>query len=135
MTMTDAAAEEAQAAEAARRAAYTAGLRQIADWLDGHPEVKLPFYGTQHPFTWSFSGGSARAEMAAAVAAFPGRLTEKISGTHDEIYALTGTLDGVAVQFQARRVLVCTVTGYENRRVPVYGPGPLAAAGRTADPA
>lgn len=131
--MSDPAAAKADSA-AVRRAAYTAGLRQIADWLDAHPEVKLPFDGTTSPFPWFFSGKSARDRMAAAVAAFPGHLEEKVTGTHGEIYALHGAFAGVKVEFQGLREQVCTVTGYETREVPVYGPGPLLA-GPGSEPA
>lgn len=133
MTMTDAAAAKADAA-VVKRAAYTAGLRQIAGWLDAHPEVKLPFEGTLHPLTWTFGGETAREHMAAAISAFPGHLAEHATGRDDEIYAVRGAVAGVAVQFQGRRDLICTVTGYENREVPVYGPGPLLA-GPGSEPA
>lgn len=102
---------------AEERAAYVAGLRQLADILDAHPEVPLPYDGDSDEITFHFlSGEDPRAEMAAAARALPCTWRKDAS---DDYFDLFGALAGLKVRLVAFRAQVCTrrVTGTEEREV------------------
>lgn len=100
------------------RAAYTAGLRQLADALDAHPEIPLPYDGHDGPITIQFLfGADPRAEMAAAVRALP--CAWRKDARDDQYFDLNGNLAGLKLHLVAFRDEVCTrrVTGTEEREV------------------
>lgn len=95
------------------RAAYTAGLRLLADELDNHPAVPLPSHGREalmpllvfcrHPD-----------EVAAFARAVGGHLDKRASDD-SAFLRVTGRLAGLAVQAVVERDQVCerVVTGVE----------------------
>jgi hypothetical protein len=113
------------------RAAYTAGLRQLADILDAHPELPLPFEGSarsllQRITFFYLSDKDPRAALATARRAFgvPMDKNDSIPNT----FSLTGSLAGLHFSLTANRNDVCerVVTG--TREVEVTEPDPDAVA-------
>ncbi|WP_020580151.1 hypothetical protein [Actinopolymorpha alba] len=89
------------------REAYISGLRKLADLLEQHDEVPVPYQGSSaSPMTFHFLRSSVdnRAAMAAAVRAFPGRLDKDARSNY---FDLSGQLDGLHVTFTAFRNEVC----------------------------
>lgn len=103
-----------------KRAAYVAGLRQLADALDAHPEIPLPWYGAESrsPVIIGFHGADedVRKRMAAAVRAMPSCWSKD---PDEKWLNLNGQLAGLHVQLYASRDAVCTrrVVGTEEREV------------------
>lgn len=117
---------------AAKRAAYTAGLRALADILDAHPELPLPFEGTGpgcNAFSFHFlSTADPRAEMAAARRAL-GVAVEKNSSEADATYyRLSGKLHGLHFELSAFRKDVCERVVVATREIEVEEPDPAAVA-------
>lgn len=103
-------------AEALRRATYTDGLRVLANLLENHPELPLPYEGDGTAMTMMFWGPDAREELAAAARALPIRLTKNDparSGYDETYFNLDGNLNGLRIQLTAHRTQVCerVVTG------------------------
>jgi hypothetical protein len=119
--------------EAAHRAAYTAGLRALADVLDGHPEVPLPYHGNGCEISVNFlSGTDPRARMAAAARAFPCTWHKDAWETPDgssAYFDLRGELGGLRLKLSAYRSEVCerVVTGTREVTETVPDPEALAA--------
>ena len=134
MTITTVApAIDAESAEKDRRAAYTAGLRILADVLDQHDEVPLPYDGSDDEVTIHFLfGDDPRAQMAAAARAIPcnWRKNDPGDGSYDAMYLdLQGQLAGLKLKLVAYRTAVCerVVTGTREVTVTVPDPEALAA--------
>lgn len=123
------------------RAAYTQGLREIADWLDAHPEVKLPHIGAhipgcelpslpiwiRAPYKWDDDQRDARARLA-EIARAMGR-ANKGPGLVDGTFIVWRQFAGLAVFAQTERDEVCekVVTGVREETVEVPDPEALAA--------
>jgi hypothetical protein len=122
------------------RAAFTAGLRELADWLDEHPEVQTPYLGAyipgcplptmsiyvSEPYQWQPDKPSAREQLAQI-----GRAMGKFNkgpGQNADNFIVWRTFAGLAVFAQAARAEVCerVVTG--TREVTVELPDPEAMA-------
>lgn len=107
----------------AERTAYTKGLRMLADVLDAHDEVPLPFHGSGTEITIHFLfGEDARGDLASAARALPCDWRKGARGGNaDEsgYFDMHGKLAGLAVKLTAYRDAVCTrvVTGTEDREV------------------
>lgn len=128
--MTDTMAEHTGAeaargeAEAAQRAAYTDGLRKLADLLDADHDLKLPYNGTTGEMLIIPLGAeNQRAQLVAWARALArhGKLdrrpVEHADGTSS--FYLTGKVGGVKIQVITDRDSVCrrVVTGTEDREV------------------
>jgi hypothetical protein len=92
----------------ASRAAYTAGLRMLADALEQHPELPLPYEGRRAAMRFHFlSAADPRAAMAAAARALPCALAEQLvsygDAPSDNYLDLTGELAGLRVALTAYR--------------------------------
>jgi hypothetical protein len=113
-----------------RRAAYTAGLRQLADILDKHPEVPLPYQGSHEDcarMTFHFlSADDPRAEMAAVRRAL-GVPMEK-EADRSEYFDLKGSLHGLYFMLTAFRKDVCERVVVATREVEIEEPDPEAYA-------
>lgn len=114
------------------RSAYTAGLRQLADILDAHPEVPLPYDGSSPDYgriTFMFlNADNPRAEMAAARRALGVRI-EKSDRSDDKYFDLRGNLAGLYFSMSAFRNDVCerVVTGTREVEVEEADPAAVAA--------
>lgn len=112
---------------------YTAGLRALADLLDAHPEIRLPFEGTEMPISWGVHGtyvpeGKDVPEEVADLARLlvPGTRTKDVD---DSYYRLRGNLHGLRTEVWALRDSVCerVVTGTREVTTEVPDPDALAA--------
>lgn len=103
-----------------QRAAYITGLRQLADALEQHDEIKLPENGSQNiPLAIYFwNDDTARESMAATARALPTSWAKNVS---EKYLRLNGQLAGLHVELISTRDAVCTrrVTGTEKREVTV----------------
>ena len=108
---------------------YTAGLRELADILDAHPDVPLPFSGRageDFPLR-IYLFGLSKEDVVTAVRAFPGPKTKEFSGD----YARMGvTLHGLSIVLMPHRETVCTKRVVGTRTVVTP-----AAPARSATPA
>lgn len=114
----------------ATRAAYTAGLRQLADILDNYPEVPLPVDGSSPNYLrigfHFLSAEDPRTEMAAARRAL-GVPMEKSART-DDYFDLKGNLHGLYFSMTAFREDVCERVVVATREVEVSEPDAAAVA-------
>lgn len=112
------------------RAAYTAGLRRLAEIIDTHPELPLPYEGSSSDYgrmTFHFlSAEDPRAELAAARRALGVPLEKKASD--DKYFDLRGSLAGLYFTMTAFRKDVCERVVLATREVEVEEPDPLAVA-------
>lgn len=99
------------------RAAYTAGLRQLADWLDANPEIELPWTGRYEVF--QLGVWLRKDELAAIARALPGKV-EKVADDASKVLRIQGQFAGLNVEAYAGRTEVCEriVTGTETVTVP-----------------
>lgn len=110
-----------------QRADYVAGLRALAEVLEQHPEVPLPYNPTQGVISFHFLfGENPRADMAATVRALPCRLDKDPRG--DDYFDLIGRLHGLNVRLVAFRQDVCTRVVVGTREVEEEVPDPDALA-------
>jgi hypothetical protein len=103
------------------RARFIDGLRVLADALEEHPEVPLPYHGTSAEISFYFLlTENPRAEMAAAARALPCSWQKEASDSRETL-SLHGQLGALRVELVAYRNDVCTrvVTGTEDRPVEV----------------
>jgi hypothetical protein len=111
------------------RAAYTAGLRQLADILDAHPEVPLPYEGRVSPISFAFHGYEVEdhaGELAAAARILiPGSRTKNADGNY---FRVTGSLHGLKIECWAMREQVCERVVVGTREVIREVPDPEALA-------
>lgn len=121
------------------RAGYTAGLRELADWLDAHPEVPLPYLGA-HPAADRFNptaaihvhplliGGGDPRDVLAAVARAMGNATKTVSASGSRMHVWRD-FAGISVTASADRADVCerVVVGVEEITVEEPDPDAVAA--------
>jgi hypothetical protein len=92
------------------RAGYIAGLRKLADLLEQHDDLPLPYEGSSSSggrrITFYYFGETAEAFKAAA-RMLPGPLTKEITDGALPTFTLTGAVAGVHFQATAHRDLVC----------------------------
>ena len=120
-----------QDTEAERRAAYIKGLRALADVLETHDEVRLPYDGNSAPLNIMFLfGDDPRAEIAAAARAIPCKWRKRVTEHHDGTanFYLDGELHGLKLTLLAYRDAVCEriVTGTREVTETVKDPDALA---------
>lgn len=133
-----AAAERMHAA--AERAAFIAGLHEIADWLGAHPEVPLPYMNPGHVnghagpslpiyLHKSWGGQPPVRERLAAVARAMGRATKQPDHVDGNRFEVWRTFGPIAVYATAPRAEVCerVVVGEREETVEVPDPDAVAA--------
>ena len=128
---------ELPAAEAKRkehRAAYVDGLRQIADFLEAHPDVELPHLASTITGTYEDTlniyivEGDQKAKLA-TIARAMGQ-AEKVMA--DERIRVFRRFAGIALVAQASRDQVCERVVTDTREVVEEVPDPEALAAATA---
>jgi hypothetical protein len=110
------------------RAAYTAGLRALADVLDKHDQIPLPHHGNGGAILIMFlDPADARERMAAAAHAIPCDWRKNVSGD-GTYFDLHGELDGLRLELTTYRDVVCkrVVTGTHEVTEMVKDPEKLA---------
>lgn len=114
----------------ATRAAYTAGLRQLADILDNHPEVPLPVNGRGGLHTERISFNFWSDDAASAMSATRRALGVPVDkdDSIDGYYKLLGSLHGLYFQMTAMRDAVCERVVVATREVEVSEPDAAAVA-------
>lgn len=113
------------------RSAYTAGLRQLANILDAHPEVPLPYEGSgrmlSQRISFMFYGSDDhRTAMAEARRALgvPVEKDDSVNG----YFKLTGSLCGLYFELSTSRESVCERIVVGTREVETEEPDPAAVA-------
>lgn len=108
---------------------YIAGLRMLADLLEAHPELMLPYDGGDGSPLCIIPIGRARQreQLTAWAKALPGRKEKKPRG---DAFDLTGTVRGVHIKVICNRDNVCekVVLGTETVTETVPDPEYMAAA-------
>lgn len=100
------------------RTEYTKGLRQLADILDSHPDLPLPWSGTTNSSLAIFT--QTREQVATFARLIPGKLTKKVN--NDDAYygfELRGAICGLNVLIYAPRAEVCERVVLGTREVTV----------------
>lgn len=112
--------------ETGKRAEYIKGLRALADAMEQHPELPIPWQGGQYmPMTFHFlHARDARAEMAAARRALGVPMDKK--PREDGYFDLAGMLHGLHVTLNAYRKDVCERVVVATREVEIEEPDPQA---------
>lgn len=120
-------ADQQATTEATQRAAYTKGLRALADILDARPDLPLPYDGNSTAIDWIEVDDNARGVAAAFVRAMPGRVDKSVSDAAGQFY-LTFRLHGLRLRLISTRTQMCerVVTG--TRTVEFEEPDPEALA-------
>ncbi|MEU4234145.1 hypothetical protein AB0F17_58565 [Nonomuraea sp. NPDC026600] len=109
------------------RAEYAKGLRALADILDAHPELPLPYDGTDTALDWIQVGDDARRHAAVFARVMPGTVAKSVSDAAGQFY-LTFKLHGLSLRVISTRAQMCerVVTG--TREVVIEEPDPEALA-------
>jgi hypothetical protein len=93
------------------RAEYVKGLRALADLLEQHDELPLPYQGGKHsPMSLTFlSDDDAKGRLATAARLMPGRLDKQVRESVDygDYFDLHGRIHGLHVKLTAYRDAVC----------------------------
>jgi hypothetical protein len=127
MTITDilpdAATAPAGGDEATARAAHIAGLRALADAMETHPDVPLPFHGRLDPVTLHFLRDSDPVPaMTDAATAFGGPWRQRTRDYTDTggcaYFDLLGEFHGLQVKLTAYRDAACEQDGGQWRPRP-----------------
>lgn len=115
-----------------RRADYITGLRRLADILDDHPDVPLPYEGAGTAITFHFlNAEDPKAALAACARALPTNWTKQVSGggKYPNYFDMYGSLAGLKLHLTAFRDDVCerVVVGTHEETVEEKDPEALAA--------
>lgn len=86
------------------RAAFTAGLRAVADWLDANTDVDLP-HPTVRIYSSRYADGAA-IDDAASFARAPGRVEKKVNSVSNS-FELVRSFGPLALVWSATRAAVC----------------------------
>ncbi|WP_433520063.1 hypothetical protein ACQP2T_63725 (plasmid) [Nonomuraea sp. CA-143628] len=113
--------------ETSRRAGYTKGLRALADILDAHPELPLPYHGDVAELDWIEVDENARRHAAVFARVMPGTVAKSVSDGAGQFY-LKFKLHGLSLRVISTRAQMCerVVTG--TRTVVIEEPDPEALA-------
>jgi hypothetical protein len=135
MTLTtDTPSAETAPAEVDPRAAFTRGLREIADFLDAHPDVPLPYLessahsgGELRPSLPIYLWGDDQREQLAAIAREMGR-AEKSANDRTKQFYVYRTFGGIDLVAAADRDTVCERVVVATEQVTKEVPDPEALA-------
>jgi hypothetical protein len=86
-------------AQTDKRAAYIAGLRELADRLDRHPDAPPPYEGSKAP---ALVMPHSPEQMAAAARCYGGRKVEETNG-----FALVDGIPGLRIKVLSALAQVC----------------------------
>lgn len=114
---------------AKERHEYIAGLRMLADLLQSHPELELPYTGRSkyEPLSVNLIGDEGqRAQMAAWARALPGKKDK--AAVSDTYFRIDGALRGLGIRVLANRAEVCEKRVIGTQEVTEEIPDPEAVA-------
>jgi hypothetical protein len=106
------------------RAEYIKGLRALADALEQHPELRLPYDGRSTGIS-VFPHGDQRAELADWARVLPGRKEKTPRNTYFDLH---GSFHGLKITVVCQRDEVCERHVVGTREVEVEEPDPAAVA-------
>ncbi|GHH63675.1 hypothetical protein GCM10017673_05020 [Streptosporangium violaceochromogenes] len=98
------------------RAAYVRGLRALADLLERHPDLSLPYWGVvERPmpiYPRRYTGGEVAAQALTYVAAMDARPVARfkpcsVNCEPDYWLEITGTLGGLRIEVNSPAAKVC----------------------------
>jgi hypothetical protein len=113
---------------AVKRTEYARGLRALADLLDAHPELPLPYTGTGlSALNWIDVGADMQRSAAIFARVMPGTVTKSVSGNAGQFY-LDFTLHGLSLRWIAPREEMCERVVVGTREVEIEEPDPEALA-------
>jgi len=114
------------------RADYIAGLRALADLLDKHEELPLPYHGRNSDLLWIESGTDTLPVAQTFARTIPGSIDKRIR-EQDGAFDLLGQIHGLRVAMILNRDAVCTrvVTGTREVTEEIPDPAALAAVPKT----
>lgn len=113
---------------AAERAAYISGMRKLADILEAHPELELPFEGHRtEMIVVPVYGGDASKSAKRFSRLIPGRIDKEPSTSGDSM-SLIGSIDGLKIRMLLNRDDVCERVVVGTREVTTSAPDPDAVA-------
>lgn len=115
--------------EQAKRDAFIDGLRQVADFLDAHPDVKLPYIGghydipapTMPIYVNTWNGGEPASQVMAKIARAMGTAEKHYEDRH-ELFMLVRKFGGISLVAQVDRDELCTKVVVGTREVEVEEP-------------
>lgn len=114
------------------RAAYTQGLREVADWLDAHPEVELPYLTSKATGTWEptltimlGSWSDDQREQMATTGRAMGQFAKHANPDGDR-FAIYRRFAGIALAVTADRDEVCERVVVSTKEVTEEVPDPEA---------
>lgn len=109
-----------------KRAAYVKGLRALADILEAHPELELPYSGSKDsPLSFIPYGSANRTQAGLFARLIPGTVAKQPRG---EAVDLIGSVHGLHVCLIATRDEVCERIVVGTREVEIEEPDPVALA-------
>lgn len=123
--MTDTITEPTVLASMEERAAYAAGLRALADALDGNPDLPLPFDGTTSPLSIFVH---TKPEAVAFARLMHGQVDKHFNDNPDYGFQLLGAIHGLRVRVWAPRAEVCERVVVGTREITREVPDPDALA-------
>lgn len=104
------------------RSEYVAGLRALADLLEQHDIIPLPWAGSGSPMSMNFLyGGDEKERLIAAMRAIGGTWQKDVrDGEYSDYFDATRKLHGLSIKLTAYRDAVCrrVVKGTETVDVP-----------------
>lgn len=116
------------------RAEYIEGLRLLADLLEHHDTVPLPYDGNRGAIAWVLNGKDydKRAALQQILVAVPGAKSKDViaDGAGDDLFTVEGRLAGLRVKVILHREDVCerVVVGVETVTKTVPDPELVQAA-------
>ncbi len=106
-----------------RRTAYIAGLRQLAELLETHPDIPTPYTGGAGTPLSIFCDD--KEQIAALARAFPGRMDKRVDESSPTYgFELHGSLAGLKIVAYVHRYEVCTRVVTGTREVTTSVPDP-----------
>jgi hypothetical protein len=113
---------------AAKRAEYAKGLRALADLLDAHPDLPLPYTGTGlSALNWIEVSADVQRSAAVFARVMPGTVEKSVSDNAGQFY-LDFTLHGLSLRWIASRAEMCERIVVGKREVEIEEPDPEALA-------
>lgn len=110
------------------RAEQVAGIRELADWLEAHPEVPIPHELTGNDYSYvlimTLSVDDPKATLAAIARALPGDVKKDADSSQFEI---EGRVGGINVKAIAQRNEVCERVVVGTREITRTIPDPRVA--------